>query len=160
MTTVGQRSVSETGERRYGPSPRANHTINLKTPRAVLGMQGAAVACLPHQNPITAPLAPDVASVDSQRHAYLIDLLGHAELGILLVTIGAVKARSDGERATYSNDGDTSNSTVVHDATQNDRLAAVRSGQARIPVSTRGLELDGQRGYPISHAYASTGKCI
>jgi phosphotransferase system IIA component len=46
------------------------------------------VACLPHQNPITAPLAPDVASVDSQQHAYLIDLLRLAELGILLVTIG------------------------------------------------------------------------
>jgi phosphotransferase system IIA component len=43
-------------------------------------MQGAAVACSPHQNPITAPLAPDVAIVDSQRHAYLIDLLGHTEL--------------------------------------------------------------------------------
>jgi hypothetical protein len=71
-----------------------------------------------------------------------------------------VKARSDGERETYSNEGDTSNSTVVHDATQNDSLAAVCSGQARIPASTRGLELDGLRGYPISHAYASTGKCI
>jgi phosphotransferase system IIA component len=72
-----------------GPKPPANHTAGMKTPRAVLGMQGAAVACLPHQDPITAPLAPDVANVDSQRHAYLIDLLGHMELVILLVTIGS-----------------------------------------------------------------------
>jgi phosphotransferase system IIA component len=72
-----------------GPGPHTNHTINVKTPRAVLGMQGAAVACLPHQNPITTPLAPDVANVDSQRHAYLIDLLGHAELVIILVVIGS-----------------------------------------------------------------------
>jgi hypothetical protein len=41
------------------------------------------VACLPHQDPITAPLAPDVASADSQRHAYLLDPPGHAELFIL-----------------------------------------------------------------------------
>jgi phosphotransferase system IIA component len=63
-----------------GPRARANHNADRKIPRAVLGMQGAAVACSPHQDPITAPLAPDVAIVDSQRHAYLIDLLGHTEL--------------------------------------------------------------------------------
>jgi hypothetical protein len=41
------------------------------------------VACLTHKDPITAPLAPDVAGVDSQRHAYLIDPLGLAKLFIL-----------------------------------------------------------------------------
>jgi hypothetical protein len=70
-----------------GPSPGANHNTNSKTPRAVLGMQGAAVACSPHQDPITAPLAPDVANVDSQRQAYLIDLLGHMELVVPLMAI-------------------------------------------------------------------------
>jgi hypothetical protein len=60
-----------------------------------------------------------------------------------------VKARSDEKyRATYPNGRGTLNSTVVHNATHNDRLAAVRSGQARIPVDTRGLELDGLAGIP------------
>jgi phosphotransferase system IIA component len=46
-------------------------------------MQGAAVACLPHRDPITAPLAPDVAGADSQRHAYLVEPSERAELVIL-----------------------------------------------------------------------------
>lgn len=77
------RPVSEVSDA-MGPRPRANQSIKLETPRAVLGMQGGAVACSPHKDPITAPLAPDVAGVDSQRHAYLIDPPGHAEPIILL----------------------------------------------------------------------------
>lgn len=48
-------------------------------------------------------------------------------------------------------------STVVCNAMQNNRLAAVYLAQARIPVDTEGLELDGAGGDTLYHMHMQRG---